>query len=514
MNKRLGAVLPLLMALNACTSPQPSRPEGGAVDGGADSSVRPEIVTGGTVCDESDVTGLRGTVNLGPGCRFVARQGLRIEGSLQGSGGATIEVPAGAPGVTLAPGASIAGVSIASSGAFGLAVLDADDVTIADVTIESERGVGLFLDGSQNAAISDLTLRGEVDATDVSNPRWARVQGAAVNAAVCEGCECQPGQQDPDEGRVCSTDGRWATWTSVVGLYVVGSTIHAEDLSISGFAGYGMALQNASAEISGGVIERNIGVGIDLRSSVMTLSGTWIRGQSAGPLEGGSPLGIGVLVDAESSLTTSAAEHPASLDDSSILILSDGGVVELNDTALNESDGTGLWARGGRVTIENSEFVNGGAAMVSVDALVNLSNVTVAGITRKGDSTGDGLQIIGPAAGSHLQNVRGTGVVEGAFLVVGVRDPSDPVPTFANVQVGYGQEHGALIGVASLETGLLASINAKSFAGWDTGIERAPTQVESDYSLGADDTYPIVATGLPPGFSSIIGPSYIVGPMF
>lgn len=300
-----------------------------------------------------DVDGMRvESATVAAACPVTLSAGLVVTGSLVGEPGSIIYIAEGAPGVALAAGASVTGVTIISAGSFGLAVFDADGAIIADTTVEAQRGVALYLTGSSDATLSGVTLTGPITSLNASDPRWIDTQGAPTEVAACVGCTCTPGDRDPAMNRVCSSTGNWVTWTAVAGLYGIDSAVELSGVTVSGFAGYGVALRSSTAVGTDLEVRDTAGVGIRLESSSsLSVADSLVQNV----FERGH-VGVGVLVD----------RSELNLDGTRVVlngvgILSDGGAIEVDGGALSQNL-LGLFTRNGTTVVANASVTPSASA--------------------------------------------------------------------------------------------------------------------------------------------------------
>lgn len=450
-----------------------------------------------TVCNETDVARVRGTVTVGADCTLEVGAGLVVEGTLTGAAGSSIHIEAGSLGIVLAPAAVLSNVSVESEGVFGVAILSADDAVVENVTVAATRGMGLYAEDSDRVSLTNLSLTGPVTTENAGDPGWALVQGAPSTPSTCAECDCDPGDIDEMGGLVCTSTGQWATWTAVTGLYALNSDLVITTATVSGFAAYGVALEDSSVTADLLTTTNNIGVGLRADNSLVTVAGLTASDTYDTLIASiGVPLSIGVILESGASLNVLDF---ASIHDNLNGLVSSNATLAAQDLTVSYND-TGAWFGSG-----SELYLNGS----------QLSHNTVVGLRLNNAGTTELLDV------SIADNVRGLEIIastdvslftcdiasNGVFGVLAGRT-SAVLPSFSDVSIsGTGGAYGLLIGVV-LDPGTVGGFAPNG--GSPAGV------VVSGDAAGNDDSPPATmsynSASFPVDLASIIGPSYLAGP--
>lgn len=482
--------------------------------GSADAGV---TMTGGELCGATGVGRIEGDVTLSADCVFMGA-GLRVAGTLTAEPGSVIEIPSGESGLILETGGSLEGVQVDSRGLFAVAISEATGAALTDVTINVERGMGLYVTTSTAVDLSSTTIIGPVTGGTISDSRWNAVQGAPADPRMpseCVGCTCTPGESDDLGGRVCSAEGEWVTWTAVIGLYVRASEVSFDAMEVFGFPAYGAVLTDSVVTGNALSVGGGLGVGVRLEGTEMAVGSSNLSARyNTNPA-------VALFLMADSSFTATSGLQVETADYG---VVANGGAIDLGVLDASSSSVAALWSNGTTARIGRGSLLNGcGATIVDAPSVSigETGGFIVNSLGRELPGYSYGLLIINPGSSSTIANASLTGLTS-AGLLIGVESAGSPVPMLSSVSVAHagGRGYGALIGIidrgaSQVEFTSEAALSVAA-SGWDVGIERNPSAISVDSSPPGSLPFAPVppdlgGIGTP---ASIIGPSYIVGPMF
>lgn len=463
--------------------------------------------------DPCSLTEVQGQLDGASAGAVVTLPACRVEGELSVPAGVTLRGVAGSElasagprdiVVELGPGAALESVALEAGGWAG--VVARGDAAIRDVTVDARHGVGLYAVGGE-VTIERVAVTGPVTREDAADARWVSVVGAPSDEACAADCECEPGEVDAAEDRVCAA-GRWRTWAATIGLYARDATLTLDDVTIAGMAETGVLADGARITWSGGGVRDVIGVGVLLRGGTSSLTDVTVERVVAG-LRGVPSYGV-IATDAHA--MTSARLTVADGERFGVLML-DASAEHDALTARGNGD-VAVWigdAAGVSITGASRVEGNGFAGVVVSESRdVTLDGLTVAMTSTVRRSVGafgvqeigDGVQLSGNLGDVALREVR----VEGNARV-GLLADVTPGLSFTDVTVdASGAAFGALGGTRDAGAG---EVTITSPAGWDTGITRAGAAVANDPT--ASGAFDAIVTALPDGVAGATG---IIGPMY
>ncbi len=406
--------------------------------------------------------------------------------------------------VTLAPGATLRNVHVVSGGDTAVLVRGAGERTLQDLRVEIRRGAGLAVRGG-TVAVSGSTFDGAVD--DPMDPRFVRVAGFRVESACPDDLECVCTPGDVDGEMVCDTEGQWATWTAVYGIYAEDSTLTLTDVEISDVAEVGAAFINSTLQWNGGAVRGVVGVGSLVRGGSATVDSVRVESTSEG-LRG---LASYAWIAVDDAAITSNALTLADNDRYGFLNVDATG--DHTDLVAQNNGDVGVWVQSDDFDLHGTGSMieaNGFAGVVVAQSDgVSIREATISGTSAVRRTLGDlfGAQEIGDgvhvSASSRvaMSNLNVLSNARGGIVV----DLLGGMPTFDNVQVdvaagGFGAQAGDRSG---------GDLTITSPGGWDTGIARtaAAEAADTDF-MGVIDA---IGVDAPETFRDRIG---IVYPMF
>ena len=410
--------------------------------------------------------------------------------------------------VTLAPGAAVRNVHIASSGHTALLVTGERGEgarQVANLRVQVRRGAGLAVRGGTVRVVS-TSFTGAVD--DPSDPRFIRVAGFRVESACPDDlvCACTPGEVDGD--LVCDDEGQWATWTSVYGIYARDAMVTLENVDLADFAEIGAAFITSELEWTGGTIQGVLGVGSLVRGGTADVHGVTVQTSAEG-LRG---LASYAWIATDEARFTS--ESLVLADNERYGFLNAGATGAHVDLVARDNGDVGVWVQSDDFSLSGSGTVlerNAFAGIVVTESTnVVIADATIQGTTSVRRTLGDlfGAQEIGDGVhmtASDAITMRGLTIranERGGLLV----DLGGGTPSFEDVQVdvvgeGFGALAGDLMG-GDITVGTPA-------LRWDDGITRSAAAMTADEDfMGVVDA---VGVDAPQGFRDRIG---IVYPMF
>lgn len=463
-------------------------------------------------CDEAGLTAALAAASEGD---VVELGACRVDGTFEVPAGVTLRgiegavlssADAEAPVLTLAAGARVEALRVESAARAGV-VARGDGFAIVDVEVEVERGIGIGLAGS--GQLARVRVEGPVTAENATDATWVRVVAAPVSPGACPSadCECEPGETDPALGRACDEEGRWASWTAVFGVYLVGGTVTLEDVEIRGFARFGLVADDASLTWSGGLVRDGIGVGVLARGGHATL----LDVEVAGIVEGlrGIP-----------SYSVIASEG-ARLDTERVRLVEGQrfGLLTLEATGAHEAlsvedhGDVGVWVgQSDDFTLSGALLGNGFAGLVvASSAHVAITDARVEGTrtVRRSTSTfgarevGDGVHLTDSLDDVTLTRVS-LAANERVGLLVDLGAGAGPVFDAVTVDAA-GAALGAVAGTRDDARGVIVT----STGGWDTGIERTGAAIDNDLAPPAE--LDAIVAPAPPELDAVRG---IVAPMY
>jgi hypothetical protein len=472
------------------------------------------------LCDPSEIASALSSAGPGEHVRLGA---CEIDGPLRVPSGVTLEGTAGT--VVIGPNDSAAivlagidavvkGLAVRAEGRIGIYAMPAASGEIRDATVEVTRGLGIAAVDAVELAIVNVTVTGEITSANATDSRWLRVAAAAPPAAACptEPCDCTPGESR-DDGSVCDSTGRWATLTSVYGIYLERTPAELSDVDVRGFASFGAVFRGAPVSWTDGSVSENLGTGIRAIAAELTLDGVAVTNTLEG-LRGTPAYAIAATDDTV--LTTSAV---AVSDNERYGIVMIGGSAEHVDLVAERNDDVALWiadAVGVEVSGPATRFSSNAFAAIVIGSSddVHVASGTLEG-TRAAERVVGTFGTLRVGDGLHLLS----GLTRATFETLAIRDNeragvlldlgAAAPPSFASVDVsGSGAALGAIAGTGDGRGALAPGAPA----GWDSGITRDGITSANDASLtGTLDVLPEARPALPDNPLEAVG---VVAPMF
>ncbi|MBX3273918.1 MAG: right-handed parallel beta-helix repeat-containing protein [Sandaracinaceae bacterium] len=450
---------------------------------------------------------LEGPLRVPPGVTLAGTGGTVVVAPRES--GAIVAIGGGAPTV-------IRDLRVRVDGRIGVLLRGGGAVEVRRVAVEARRGIALGAAELASLILEDVTLAGPVTGDNAEDARWVRVAPAPADPAPCPtpgACDCEPGALDADAERVCTAEGRWATWTATFGL-VLSRVARAELTGVSarGFAAWGALLDESVVTWRGGAVTDTLGVGVRQVGGALSLAGVALETTRAG-LRGDRPYALiatdGARLDA-AGLAVRDNERYGLLVHESVAHLTDVTASGNGDAALwiSECDEAVLDGAASRFSD------NGFAAIVVVGSSgVRVEGATVEG-TREVERAVGAIGLLRVGDGVHVTGARGPIRLAGLRLTDNARagvtvELGAGAVTFEGVTVsGTGAQLGAVAGRASGA----GRLTAESPPGWDAGIAREGATSANDLAFtGAFAAVTEALPGLVPPPGNVLG---VVAPMF
>jgi hypothetical protein len=269
-------------------------------------------------------------------------------------------------------------------------------VVLEDVTINVDRGKALLVSNAAHAELTRVAVTGPVSEETVEQV------GGSIDAESF----------------------------AALGIGIVGGEVQLKDLSVSGFAGFGVILRGVSGHWRGGTVFENVGTSVLAEQSDVSLESVDIRDGYNSAEAGDLSTSTGLIISSSSSVATKGLVIDGM---SGAGILQDHATSEHADLKVSRSGAAGVWVQ----NQDDASEVGTALSIVGESALLNNRGN---GVHLKSIRSAlfDGVLISGTTKLTRVDGVKGVDIADGVQAI----DVTEKLSFFntvlaANERVGF-----------------------------------------------------------------------------
>lgn len=269
---------------------------------------------------------------------------------------------------------------------------EAGPTVVRNVTLRAKRGAALAIAGKGELEGQELEIEVEAGVgIAAEGPRRIMLKNVAIRGTQALG---------PLRDKAFPLSGRF---TPVIGLLLSKiEQLELEQLSITGFAGYGALLHDCKGSWKQGGVEQTVGVGLQIAGGQLALENVKLAGNLASR-QPSALVAAALVLSGDAVVTTTG-----------LVVLGNGGIGVLHGAAVSVHDESSIWnnervglrLQGGEATLRKAGFTgNHGAGLLLRDGgRLELTASTVSGtlplLVREGATPGFATPTLGD--GLHL----------------------------------------------------------------------------------------------------------------